>query len=97
MNHNKTNSAGYNEAPKFGPSEHNPPKIEFHSEYVLDNRDVDISLPGGEISDADNLRYFFEKYISSVERGKANQRMAEQLKTVIDIIQVKSLANEQAR
>jgi hypothetical protein len=29
MNHNKENEAGYNEAPKFGPSEGNPPKMQL--------------------------------------------------------------------
>ena len=95
MNYNQENLAGYNEAPKYGPSEHNPPKIQFQSEYFFDNREVTESLPGGELPDADSLKYFFDKYISSVEKGKPNQRMADQLKSIIDVIQVKSLENGQ--
>ena len=29
MNHNNINESGYNEAPKFGPSEGNPPKMQL--------------------------------------------------------------------
>lgn len=35
MNHNKENEAGYNEAPKFGPSEGNPPLEMFDKKYDL--------------------------------------------------------------
>lgn len=97
MNHNKENKAGYNEAPKFGPSEGNPPKLEYQEEYVFDNKDVDISLPSAELSDIDSLKYFFHKYLFSVERGKPNQKMASNLKAFIDVIQVKNLTNEQTR
>lgn len=94
MNNNKINEAGYNEATKFGPSENNPPKLPFQDEIFFDNKEVDVSLPSSELSDVDNLKYFFDKYISSVERGKPNQRMANNLKTLIDILQVKNLTNE---
>lgn len=94
MNHNKINEIGYNEATKFGPSENNTPKLPFQNEFIFDNKEVDVSLPDAELSDVDNLNYFFDKYISSVERGKPNQRMANNLKTLIDIIQVKNLTNE---
>ena len=97
MNHNKENEAGYNEAPKFGPSEGNPTKLEYQEEYVFDNKEVDISLPSAELSDIDNLKYFFEKYLFSVERGKPNQRMANILKTLIDVILVKNLTNENGK
>jgi len=53
------------------------------------------SLPWTELSDSENLEYFFESYKRTVDRGKPNQRAAEQLKTYIDIIQVKSIKNEQ--
>lgn len=69
----------------------------YREEIIFDNKEVTESLPGGELSDVDNLKYFFDKYISSVERGKPNQRMADNLKSIIDVIQVKSLANEQHR
>lgn len=90
MNYNKENEAGYNEAPKFGPSEHNPPKLEYQQEYIFDNKKVDISLPSSELSDLDSLIYFFEKYKLSVKSGKPNQRAATILKLWIDIIQQKS-------
>lgn len=69
----------------------------YREEIIFDDKEVTESLPGGELSDADNLKYFFDKYISSVERGKPNQRMADHLKSIIDVIQVKSLTNEQHR
>jgi len=95
MNHNKENEAGYNEAPKFSPSEGNPPKLEYQEEYVFYNKEVDISLPSAELSDIDSLKYFFHKYLFSVERGRPNQNVANILKLWIDVIQVKNLTNEQ--
>ena len=56
-------------------------------EYIFDNKEVDVSLPGSELSDIDSLKYFFEKYLFSVERGKPNQNGATILKMWIDIIQ----------
>jgi hypothetical protein len=58
----------------------------------MENQETtDTSLPYAELSDIENLTYFFEKYKFSVERGKPNQRLAEQLKTYIDIIQVRGV------
>jgi hypothetical protein len=57
----------------------------YKKEFILDNKEVDVSLPGCKLSDIENLTYFFEKYKISVERGKPNQRIAKQLKTYIDI------------
>jgi hypothetical protein len=97
MNYNKENLAGYNESPLYGPSEHNPPKIEFESEYIFGNKKVTESLPDVELSDVDSLKYFFDKYVLLVERGKSDQRIANHLKSIIDLIQVKNLRNEQHR
>lgn len=97
MNYNKENEAGHNEAPKFGPSEHNPPKLPFQDEFIFDNKEVDVSLPSSELSDVDSLKYFFEKYLFSVEHGKPNQRAATILKLWIDIIQQKHLKNENGK
>ena len=94
MNHNKINESGYNEAPKFGPSEGNPPKLEYQEEYVFDNKEVDISLPDAGLSDIDSLKYFFDKYLFSVERGRPNQNLANILKLWIDVIEIKNLTNE---
>jgi len=151
---NKVNEAGYNEAPKFGPSQNNPPyisddfqigpdgayehnetikiqqelinvlysqvmdlsmmsKIElgddviaeikrlkgllkeekkkdipYQTDYMFDNKDVEVSLPGAELSDIENLEYFFEKYKLTLERGRPNLRAANLLKTYIDTIQI---------
>jgi hypothetical protein len=62
-----------------------------------DNNNIEVSLPGAELSDIENLTYLFEKYKFTVERGKPNLRMANLLKKYIDIIQVKELTNEQHR
>ena len=62
--------------------------LPYDKEYIFDNKEVDISLPGIELSDVENLNYFFHKYKVSVESGKPNQRMANLLKRYIDIIQV---------
>ena len=35
MNHNKINESGYNEAPKFGPSQNNPPMNMFDKKHDL--------------------------------------------------------------
>lgn len=61
----------------------------------MDNKNIEVSLPGAELSDIENLTYLFEKYKFTVERGKPNLRAANLLKTYIDIIQVKELTNEQ--
>ena len=63
----------------------------------LDKQYTDLSLPDQPLSELENLEYFYTRYKKTVERGKPNQRMAEQLKTYIDIIQVKTLMNEQSR
>jgi hypothetical protein len=72
-------------------------KLEYQEEYIFDNKEVDISLPGSELSDIDSLKYFFEKYLFSVERGKPNQNGATILKMWIDIIQQKHLKNENGK
>ena len=71
--------------------------IPYQTDYMFDNKDVEVSLPGVELSDIENLTWFFEKYKSTVERGKPNLRAAKLLKTYIDIIQVKEITNEQPR
>jgi hypothetical protein len=53
------------------------------------NNETEISLPGAALSDIDSLKYFFEKYLFSVEHGKPNQNQARILKLWIDIIQQK--------
>jgi hypothetical protein len=60
----------------------------------MDNKNIEVSLPGDELSDIENLTYLFEKYKFTVERGKPNLRAANRLKKYIDIIQVKELTNE---
>jgi len=57
----------------------------------------ECELPGPELSDVDSLKYFFEKYLFSVECGKPNQNGATILKLWIDIIQHKHLKNDQSR
>jgi len=61
--------------------------IKFQEEYIFDNKEVSTSLPGGELSDVDSLKYFFQKYLFSVENGKPSQNGATILKLWIDIIQ----------
>ena len=63
----------------------------------IDNNNIEVSLPGAELSDIENLTYLFEKYKFTVEHGKPNLRVANLLKKYIDIIQVKELTNEQHR
>jgi len=50
-------------------------------------QEVEVSLPGCELSDIDSLKYFFQTYLYSVENGKPDQNKATLLKTWIDIIQ----------
>ena len=70
----------------------------FQKEYIFDNKKVEESLPSCELSDIDSLKYFFQKYLFSVENGKPSQSSATILKTWIDIIQQKSNENnEQTR
>ena len=66
-------------------------ELDYKNEYILDNKEVDVSLPGCELSDVDSLKYFFQKYLFSVENGKPNQNAATILKTWIDIIQQRSI------
>jgi hypothetical protein len=47
------------------------------------------TLPGAKLSDVEALRYFFEKYLFTVENGKPSQRAANILKEYIDIVQKK--------
>jgi hypothetical protein len=70
-------------------------KLPYQTDYMFDNKDVEVSLPGAELSDIKNLTYLFEKYKSTVERGRPNLRAANLLKTYIDVIQVKEAINEQ--
>ena len=72
-------------------------EIPYQKEYVFDNREVETSLPGAELSDIENLTWFFEKYKSTLESGRPNLRAANLLKTYIDVIQVKEAMNEQSR
>jgi len=65
-------------------------KIELQQEYIFDNKDVNVSLPKFELSDVDDLKYLFEKYLITVKRNKPNQKAANLLKTMIDVTQVKS-------
>ena len=62
-------------------------KLPYQKEYVFDNKEVNISLPECESSDINSLKYFFQKYLFSVENGKPSQNGAILLKTWIDIIQ----------
>ena len=66
-------------------------KLYYQNEYILDNKEVDTSLPGCKLSDIDSLKYFFQKYLSSVENGNPNRNNATILKTWIDIIQQRSM------
>ena len=63
--------------------------ILYQTDYMFDNKDVDVSLPSVELSDIENLTYFFEKYKFTVERGSPNLRAADLLKAYIDVILVK--------
>jgi hypothetical protein len=47
------------------------------------------TLPDVILSDVEALRYFFEKYLFTVENGKPSQRAANRLKEYIDIVQKK--------
>ena len=71
--------------------------IPYQKDWMFDNKEVEVSLPGPELSDIENLKYFFEKYKFTVERGRPNLRAANLLKTYIDTIQVKEAINEQPR
>jgi hypothetical protein len=71
--------------------------IPYQKDWMFDNKEVEVSLPGAELSDIEILKYFFEKYKSTVESGRPNLRVANLLKTYIDIIQVKEGINEQIR
>ena len=64
---------------------------------TLDKHYTDLSLPDQPLSDLENLEYFYTMYKRTVEKGRPNHRMAELLKTYIDIIQVKTLIDEQPR
>lgn len=62
-------------------------KLEYQEVYILDNKEVNTSLPSYELSDIDSLKYFFQKYLFSVENGNPSQNGAAILKIWIDIIQ----------
>ena len=68
-------------------------KLEYQEEYIFDNKEVNTSLPGCELSDIDSLKYFFQKYLFSVENGKPSQNGATILKMWIDIIQQRNNRN----
>ena len=48
----------------------------------------DYELPGCSLEPSESLRYFFDKYMVSVDRGKPNTRAAHQLKLMIDSVQI---------
>ena len=58
---------------------------------AVDKEYQDPLLPDQPLSDLENLEYLYTMYKRTVEKGKPNQRMAEQLKTYIDIIEVKTI------
>lgn len=58
-----------------------------------DNSKPDM-LIGNKLSDLEMLEYFFEKYKLSVKNLIPNQRIANQLKTIIDIIQTNKLCED---
>jgi hypothetical protein len=62
-------------------------KIEYQEEYIFDNKEVNTLLHGCELSDIDGLKYFFQKYLFSVESRKPSQNGSTILKMWIDIIQ----------
>lgn len=41
-----------------------------------------------DLSETENLEWFYKKYADTVKRGKPNARTANQLKLMIDVIQV---------
>jgi hypothetical protein len=66
--------------------------------FIDDPSEIEVTeetLPWAELSDSENLKYFFESYKRTVDSGKPSQRAADHLKNYIDIIQVKSIKNEQ--
>jgi hypothetical protein len=51
------------------------------------DRPVEIdTLFGSNISDVDNLKYFFDAFLKTVERDKSDARAARNLKNIIDSI-----------
>jgi hypothetical protein len=53
------------------------------------------TLPGVDnLFEVDNLRYFFEKFIKTVETKKPNVRLANQLKLLIDCSTIKLLTED---
>ena len=70
----------------------------IHPDYFLpytSGGTVNINiLEGAELSDVDGLEYFMEMYLRTVKRGKPNIRAANNLKAMIDSIQVRYLINE---
>mgnify|MGYP003655373774 CR=1 FL=1 len=61
-----------------------------------DYESVDMdTLPGTDnLSDVDNLHYFFEKFIKTVETKKPNTRLTNQLKILIDSTMIKLLMED---
>jgi hypothetical protein len=71
--------------------------IPYQKDWMFDNKEVEVSLPNPELSDIENLNYFFKKYKSTVKSGRPNLRAAKLLQTYIDVIQVKEAINEQTK
>lgn len=44
-----------------------------------------------KIGVSDDLEFLFKKYLSSINRNKPNQRLANQLKIMIDCIQIREI------
>jgi len=59
---------------------------EINLPYLPNSED---SLPSDELDEVANLLYFFEMYKRTVEMGKPNIRAANNLRTIINLIQVK--------
>ena len=66
MNHNKEDEAGYNEAPKFGPSERNTPMGMFDNKYDLQGREFikpDKKWEGiVKLGNIDGVDIFYDQY-----------------------------------
>lgn len=70
--------------------------LEYNKDITLPSPNYDepvsdiSTLPGvNNLSDVENLNYFFNAFLRTVERDKPDVRAAKQLKTIIDSIIIK--------
>ena len=68
--------------------------LPISEDYFIPSPDNDESPSINTLSSESDLEYLFNKYLQTVKDGKPNIRLANQVKLVIDCIQIKTMVED---